>query len=138
MLKRLAKRILKKELEVLNETLKNSLRSEKRLSEIINELNQEEIEDREMRKYCFAPKSLTAEEQEIIGDFVETPIIELLSKWFKLKADQNNDILQHGNLDQIQDAKLKVAVLMYDDRKMFIENCQKIYEKSNPKEKKKK
>lgn len=105
-----------------------------RLNNLVNALNKENAELKEQlkpREYVFAPDGLTNEEQEIIGKYVGTPLIELIEKWLKSKADINNDLLLHNSKnDPIMEAKFKLAVLMYDDWRMFIKNCKQIFDKT--------
>jgi len=83
---------------------------------ILTEENRQLRENRLPREYCFAPVAITAEEKKIIGEFKGTQVMELFEKWFKSKADQNNDLLLHGsNFSDEQKCLLKLAVLVYDD-----------------------
>jgi len=125
--------LTKKQEEAQDQFVENLISNEERLNDLVNALNKENAalrEGRPDREYNFTPITVTTEEQKIIGDFAEAPIIELLTKWFKSKADTNNDLLLHNSEgDPIKEAKFKVAVLMYDDWRMFIKNCQRQYEK---------
>ena len=132
MIKKLARFILKNEIKQKDQFTDQLLTNEDRLNDLVNKLNKENYalrNNRLPREYAFAPEFLTAEEQEIIGDYVETPIIDLITKWFKAKADQNNDLLLHNTQDPAKQEKFKLAVLMYDDWRMFIKNCQNQFDR---------
>lgn len=140
MIKRLARFILKKDIEKSNESVDRlisanlNLRTQvDRLSEIINKYSAERVinEQRDVREYVFSPQSLTGEEQLIVGKFVGNPLMEMLTKWFKSRADQNNDMLIH-NTDATDEKKAlwRIAVLVYEDWYMFVKNCGQMYEKS--------
>ena len=115
----------------------NSLKTQiDRLSELINMYSAERDKAREIREYIFSPLSLTSEEQTIIGKFIGTPLVELLTKWFKSRADQNNDMFIH-NADASDEKKAlwRTAVLIYEDWYMFMKNCGQLWEKSENKTK---
>ena len=115
----------------------NSLKTQiDRLSELINMYSAERDKAREIREYIFSPLSLTSEEQTIIGKFICTPLVELLTKWFKSRADQNNDMFIH-NADASDEKKAlwRTAVLIYEDWYMFMKNCGQLWEKSENKTK---
>jgi hypothetical protein len=145
MIKELAKWILRKErgdedafIQNLIESEKASKNSEQRLSELVNRLSKELVavkKGRMPREYAFAPESLTTEEQATIGAFVDTDVFNLYNKWFKFKADQNNDLYLHekGASDE-QRALWKLAVLMYDDWRTFNKHCLQVYDKSEKEE----
>jgi len=126
MLKELARWILQDELRILEQTIKNLASSEERLSELANRLK----DDRPLREYAFAPKSLTAEEQKIIGEFGDSEIFDLYNKWFKYQADKNNDLLVHAHKSTEDQRSLwRLAVLIYEDWKQFTNSCKKSSEK---------
>lgn len=142
MIKKLARHILKNELKrdgdlfdkVLNAHLKTS-EELKRLEKVLNEM--EKVE-RQIREYSFSPGTMEADDIEIIGRMGDSPLVSLISKWFKAKADQNNDMLIH-NVDATDEKKSlwRIAVLVYEDWYMFIKNCQQMADKAKKKEDKK-
>jgi len=142
MIKKLAKYILGGEIKNLENRLNAQISSNlalaqqnRRLEEIVNTWEKEDIVARE---YSFAPKSLEQDEMETIGRYVETPILALIGKWFKSRADQNNDLLVH-NLDANDEKKAlyRIAVLVYDDWLMFTQKCAQMYDKAEKADKSK-
>ncbi|MBU0712418.1 hypothetical protein KKA87_10950 [bacterium] len=138
-MKKVAEKVLEDEINSREELVASLSRENVYLSENLGRLekiiNAWEHEDREMREYTFAPKNLTNEESEIVGKYVGSPIMELISKWFKARADQNNDMLVH-NMDASDEKKAlwRIAVLAYEDWYMFTKNCGQLYEKAQKKE----
>jgi len=129
-------------INVQEKQIESLTKSETRLSEIVNQLNAENASLKENRPYrdvAFAPTQITSEEQKTIGDFIDTPILDLISKWFKSKADQNNDLLLHSSkANDEQKCLYRLAVLMWEDWKMFITHCERTLENSKPKDEVKK
>lgn len=124
--KNLARWILQEDLDTINTALKNTVKNEERLSDLVNMMKDE----RPLRKYAFAPESLTAEEQKIIGEFGDSEIFGLYNKWFKYQADKNNDLLVHAHKSTEDQRSLwRLAVLMFDDWAAFTRNCKKLSEK---------
>lgn len=138
MLKRLARKILKDDFTALDAIVESQESDSSRLSNVINQLSKENDalrKNRPYRNYSFAPESLTSDDQQTIGEFTDTPIFDLFSKWFKAKADQNNDLLLHTDkASDEQKALWRLAVLMYDDWNVFSKHCKQIAESKLKKE----
>jgi len=103
---------------------KNTDKRNEEIIALLTEENRQLRENRLPREYCFAPVAITAEEKKILGELKDSPAFDLITKWFKLKADQNNDLLLHGNnFTEEQKCLLRLAVLVFDDWNSFMANC---------------
>lgn len=126
-LKRLARKILKEELYEMEVKYQNALIA----GRVLKEQNDILEEAREPRmNYAITPVKLTHEEQEIVGRFSETPIMELLSKWFMAQANSNNNYLVHSVADSPEQKALwNTSVLVYEDWHNFLLNCKSIHQR---------
>ena len=87
----------------------------KRLSGLVN-LQSEELENKDIRNYVFDIEQLNKEEQEILGNNHDHPVVKVLMKSFKAKADENNDKLVHfQEQPEFKRAQWALAIRVYDD-----------------------
>jgi len=127
MIKKLARKILKDEIAAIEDRLA-VMTSAARVLKGQNELLEDYMAPR--KNFHIVPEKLTPEEQETIGHFVDTSILDLLSKWFRAQSDINNDFLVHsaGKTPEEQ-ALWRAAILVYEDWNNFLLHCQNIYKR---------
>ena len=83
-----------------------------RLDNLVNEMNK----DKGNREYVFDVEQLNKEEQEILGNNHDHPVVKVLMKSFKAKADENNDKLVHfQEQSEFKRAQWALAIRVYDD-----------------------
>jgi len=108
MIKKLAKYILKDELAD-NERLLD------RQDEIIHAMLEDE-QELPVRGYVFDIDMLGQDDRDLLGKFYDHPVIEVLKKSFKVKADENCDKLIHFQEEsEFKRAQWALAVRIYDD-----------------------
>jgi hypothetical protein len=131
MIKRLCRYILGEEMlvpSVLEVEIEEKDAQIKRLEDVVDKLTHEYMVAREGRGYVFKPENLTEEEQGIIARNIGNEMVRVWKKWFKIKADQNADLLVHFPQEDVEKrVAWSLGVRMYDDLIMQIEKCEKIF-----------
>jgi len=102
-----------------------------RLVATINALNsdnrrlKQEIRDgKPILNYNFTPENLTSEEQELIGKYSDSEILDLISKWLLHQCETNNDLLVHSCDESMEKQALwKASVRVYEDWYQFLKFC---------------
>lgn len=132
MLKKFAEWILREDIKYLRSDLESSRNLNRILRETFEEVKDEAEKALTPKKnYNITPEKLTVEDQQIIGKFVDTQILDLLSKWFKAQADNNNDYLVHSAAKSPEEqAVWRAAILVYEDWYNFLAHCKAIFNRS--------
>ena len=96
-----------------------------RLSNLVNQLKDELAE--KQRGYIFRPEKLTEADQLILARNVDNELIVLLKKLFKIKADENADLLLHFPAEtEAKRVGWSIAIRMYDDLVMQLDRSENI------------
>lgn len=99
-----------------------------------------EFEDRRPpMNYNLAPVDLTNDEVATFGKFVDSAILDLISKWMLYQCEVNNDLLVHSKGESKEkEALWRTAVLVYEDWIQFLNYAKAIHKRMEGAEAKKK